>query len=134
MGTLRTLLAVCVIAAHTGFVVGVGGRLAVQSFFIISGFLISYVLASNSSYAKSRKFYKNRLLRLWPTFWLISLTTFVLACVFPSLAPFRDFWNIQNHAPGLAIAVLNVSNIFLLGGDIPTFMSVTDGQLRLSQN
>jgi peptidoglycan/LPS O-acetylase OafA/YrhL len=114
--------------------VGVGGRLAVQAFFIISGFLISYVLVTNPSYEKSSKFYKNRLLRLLPTFWLVSSTTLVLACLFPQLSPFSDFWYIQTHAPALAVAIMNFSNIFLLGGEASTFLAVTGGQLHLSEN
>lgn len=127
-------MALCVVAVHAGLGVGVGGRLAVQAFFIISGFLISYVLATNPRYAKSRNFYKNRLLRLLPTFWLVSITTLVLACIFPQLSPFNDFWNIQTHAPAFAVSIINFSNIFLIGGELPTFLAVTEGQLHLSEN
>jgi peptidoglycan/LPS O-acetylase OafA/YrhL len=134
MGTLRTLLALCVIAVHTGLGVGVGGRLAVQAFFIISGFLISYVLTTNPSYAQPKKFYKNRLLRLLPSFWLVSITTLILACIFPHLSPFSNFWDIQTHAPAFAVTIINFSNIFLIGGELPTFLAVTGGQLHLSAN
>jgi peptidoglycan/LPS O-acetylase OafA/YrhL len=44
MGTLRTLLAISVVFAHSFGFVFVGGRNAVQLFYMISGFLISFVI------------------------------------------------------------------------------------------
>ena len=44
MGTLRFLLAITVLLSHTYGHIFTGGRLAVQMFYIISGFLISYIL------------------------------------------------------------------------------------------
>ncbi len=45
-----------------------GGRLAVQLFYVISGFLISYILNTNDAYRSTARFYENRLLRLFPTY------------------------------------------------------------------
>jgi peptidoglycan/LPS O-acetylase OafA/YrhL len=44
MGMLRTIFAISVVFVHSYGHVFVGGRNAVQLFYIISGFLISYVL------------------------------------------------------------------------------------------
>ena len=57
MGTLRTLFALAVVLAHPtgGFEFSVGARGAVQLFYVISGFLISYVLTEARSYRTGRR-------------------------------------------------------------------------------
>ena len=74
MGILRFLLAISVVAHHCGPILGfdfVGGQVAVQSFFIISGFYMSLILNEkyvgiNSSY---KLFITNRLIKLYPIFY-----------------------------------------------------------------
>ena len=50
MGTIRLLLALAVVLSHSYGYLLVGGRLAVQMFYIISGYLISYILIEAKSY------------------------------------------------------------------------------------
>ena len=59
MGSLRTFLAITVVLSHSYGHIFVGGRLAVQSFYVISGFLISYILLEARSYENLYKFYSN---------------------------------------------------------------------------
>ena len=68
MGTLRTLLAIAVVLVHSYGFVMVGGRNAVQLFYMISGFLISYVLVERKVYKDTISFYINRYLRLYPIY------------------------------------------------------------------
>jgi peptidoglycan/LPS O-acetylase OafA/YrhL len=76
MGTLRFLLAATVAYGHvmganmSGVLTDSGT--AVQAFYIISGFLIAFIL--NERYARLGDFYRSRLLRLMPGyyFWLIA--------------------------------------------------------------
>lgn len=78
MGSLRLILAICVVIAHSSTIFGltsVGGRMAVQSFYIISGFYMTLILkekyiGSNNSY---KLFISNRLLRLYPIYWAVLL-------------------------------------------------------------
>lgn len=80
MGILRIILAISVVLAHTSGIFGinlVGGQTAVQIFYIISGFYMALVLnekyvAENNSYFL---FISNRLLRLYPTYWVILILT-----------------------------------------------------------
>ena len=76
MGTLRTILALSVVfnhcSWHDGFVF-VGGRNAVQLFYMISGFLISHVLTHNPAYRNPFKFYANRALRLYPIYYAVAV-------------------------------------------------------------
>lgn len=79
MGILRTLLALSVVLDHLGGGATnqlVGGRLAVQLFYVISGFLISYVLTGTDRYqGATGHFYANRLLRLFPVYLAVAALT-----------------------------------------------------------
>ena len=76
MGILRILLAISVVLSHSSSIFRVsfvGGPLAVQAFFIISGFYMSLILNEkyigvNNSY---KLFISNRFLRLYPMYWVI---------------------------------------------------------------
>ena len=75
MGLLRVLLALSVVAAHSTPILGtslVGGRVAVQTFFILSGFYMALVLdgkyRGRGSY---RTFLQQRFLRLFPAYWFV---------------------------------------------------------------
>lgn len=72
MGIVRTLLAISVVLAHTpqhGALVS--GQLAVQSFYLISGFLIAFVLTNTKSYESPKAFWLNRALRLYPAYCVV---------------------------------------------------------------
>ncbi|MDE2025542.1 MAG: acyltransferase [Patescibacteria group bacterium] len=83
MGTLRIILAISVMIDHMGSVFGyslIGGNMAVQSFFIISGFYMSLIL--NEKYiGKSKSYFlyiSNRFLRIYPIYYLSVIATLVL--------------------------------------------------------
>lgn len=75
MGSLRTLFAIAVVFAHCYGFVFVGGRNAVQLFYITSGFLMSYVLVEKKTYPKIKDFYINRYLRLYPIYFSVAILT-----------------------------------------------------------
>jgi len=86
MGLLRFLLAVSVLIGHTPShnycgLSFVGGQLAVEAFFIISGFYIALIL--NEKYIKVNNSYwlfiSNRFLRIFPYYWLVLIITLVCA-------------------------------------------------------
>ena len=81
MGTLRTIFAIAVVLAHVwpGGPVFVGGQNAVRLFYIISGFLISFVLVERKSYPSVRSFYVNRYLRLYPVYVVVAQYRYVPA-------------------------------------------------------
>ena len=78
MGSLRIIFAISVVFAHTGVHALVGARNAVQIFFIISGFLISYVLVESENYKNIKNFYLNRFLRLYPIYFITILFILIL--------------------------------------------------------
>jgi peptidoglycan/LPS O-acetylase OafA/YrhL len=84
MGFIRLLLAISVVLSHSNSIFGfklVGGDVAVQSFFIISGFYMALVI--NNKYfspaipfKRSYKlFITNRFLKLYPVYWVILIAT-----------------------------------------------------------
>jgi peptidoglycan/LPS O-acetylase OafA/YrhL len=65
------------------------GSLGVQLFFIISGFVIVLSLKGKSL----KEFAINRLVRLFPLFWILCTFTFVLTCIAhdPNALPFSEY-------------------------------------------
>lgn len=89
MGVLRLLLALIVVAAHTMQEVSlpcIGGNLAVQLFFVVSGFYMALILSEKyhqPSGIKFRLFYSNRALRIFPLLWLVLGFELLLALLVP---------------------------------------------------
>lgn len=131
MGVLRFILAVSVVLFHTdpyGFQL-VGGGLAVESFFIISGFYMSLVLDKKYTGVNGRYslFIGNRLLKLYPAYW----TVLVLAVLMQLLVwlctgePFLLIYQIMHFKMNLpGILFLGFSNIAILGQDWVSFMGL----------
>ena len=133
MGSIRTLLAISVLFYHAYGVVFVGGSLAVQLFFLISGFLISFVLVEAKTYGTVEAFYKNRALRLFPLYLLVALGTLalylgayvVLGIESPFIETYRDIdWTGR--------IALTLSNLFIFGQDWIMFTSVQDGTYQVT--
>ena len=127
LGTVRFLLALCVVVTHAkgSSIFGLtlfSGLTAVQCFYVISGFLITMVLNERADYARLRNFYLSRYLRLWPAYLVVALA---------SLALTRSGWLSQlsqiAHWPG--IVFLAVSNLTLLFQDWTLFLRFDAGHL-----
>ncbi len=71
-GLYRTLLALAV-AAHHLISIPIIGHYAVHGFFILSGYLMTYVMNNSYGYSYNgvKSFAKNRFLRLYPSYWAI---------------------------------------------------------------
>ena len=126
MGSIRTLLAIAVVFAHSYGFVFTGGKLAVQVFYIISGYLISLILLSNPSYLNLKNFYMNRWLRLFPIYLLVaflSLTAFTLSYYMGN----DLFFYIYEDVGLKASILLVISNIFIIGQDLVFLTGVSDG-------
>lgn len=132
LGCIRTLLAIVVVVGHSYGYVFTGPIIAVQVFFIISGFLISFVLTEARTYDRSAPFYLNRFLRLFPIYWVVALGTFatlvasevILSNPPPAFEVFRE-------VDLLGKLALIFSNVFILGQDWIMFTGVRDGTLQI---
>jgi peptidoglycan/LPS O-acetylase OafA/YrhL len=93
-------------AGRNGFV---EGQNAVQLFYIISGFLISYVLIEAKSHSNIKTFYINRYLRLFPIYFGVAILTGV-ALMFSKHASFAE---VYSNAPISTLALLVFSKMFI---------------------
>jgi peptidoglycan/LPS O-acetylase OafA/YrhL len=81
VGALRLLLSLTVLIDHAGpgfslHRFTLPGSIAVQSFYIISGFYMALVLHRKYNFpGATRLFYQQRYLRLAPIYWVTLLTT-----------------------------------------------------------
>jgi peptidoglycan/LPS O-acetylase OafA/YrhL len=146
MGLLRFLLALSVLASHSGKIFGLqftDSMVAVQTFFIISGFYISFIL--NEKYIglnSFRVFIVNRFLRLFPIYWFILILT-VSAC-FLFQIKYHYQWQVSCyyeyiHSNNFSVATflgLIFTNLFIFGQDILNFfgMNATDGSVFFTTN
>lgn len=125
MGYLRALLAITVIVGHSHCgAVFVGGRYAVQMFYIISGFLIAHVIRCNPAYCNPIKFYINRALRIYPIYYCVALITIAYILTLDSA-----IFAIYEKLPLAAKTLLIVSNSAILGQDWVMFSGVLKGKL-----
>ena len=106
---LRALAVLPVIFYHAGVETMAGGFIGVDVFFVISGFLITTIIASelNSQQFSIVSFYERRARRILPALIVVLAITSVLAVSI--MLPFE----LVNYGKGLVGAVLFVSNIVL---------------------
>ena len=148
MGLLRFLFALAVVISHSDSIFGhtlIPGGLAVQSFFMISGFYMALVL--NEKYIGEHKSYKlfitNRLIRLFPSYWtvLICVLIFSFFCLkFTNSGKFLEsFMMYHSYGEGMSITTmifLAFTNIFIFFQDLIFFLSLNlkTGNLYFTSN
>ncbi|EPR36125.1 acyltransferase 3 [Alkalidesulfovibrio alkalitolerans DSM 16529] len=119
MGLVRLFLALAVYFSHDPFcgVRLLPGGVAVQAFFVISGFYMALILREKYAGAPLSLFYGNRALRLAPTYFLV-LACSAAALHFLSAAPLagpRDFGAAMS---GPAWPMIAWSNLLLWGDEL----------------
>lgn len=114
MGFLRLFLALSVIAGHSNTPVfgfwGVSGWYAVNAFFVISGFYMAMVLNEKYKELSSVTFYKSRIFRLFPTYYVGLILALVVS-----------YSAISIHFDTLSIGskiYFIFQNIFIVGQDL----------------
>jgi peptidoglycan/LPS O-acetylase OafA/YrhL len=145
MGLIRIILAISVITAHSSDLFGtgfVGGELAVKLFFIISGFYMALVL--NEKYVGENSgywlFIKNRLLRLYPLYFLILFATILITVAGLYIKPeassalthYQAFGD--SFTPG-TWTYFGLVNVLLLGMESSLFLGIdTAGTLFFTES
>ncbi len=125
MGSIRTLLALAVVFGHADMYLFTGGMLAVQLFYVISGYLMSLILLSQS-YGSLTSFYTNRFLRLFPIYWIVAVLTGLIYLTIST--PFSQaFWSVYRDLGADSIWLV-LSNILLFGQDWIMFTGVVGGE------
>jgi peptidoglycan/LPS O-acetylase OafA/YrhL len=126
MGVLRALLALTVVLSHAGLETFVGSRNAVQLFYIVSGFLITYVLNNKEAYSSLLSFYASRALRIYPIYFFVA----GVALFFPFYGDYVR--HLYRAIPSGVEAILILSNIFVFGQDLVMFLGVRDGSVKFT--
>jgi peptidoglycan/LPS O-acetylase OafA/YrhL len=106
MGILRIILALAVIVTHAGSLAGLrffgGGEMPVETFFLLSGFYMALVLSTRYR-GRTRDFYFNRFLRLFPLYWGFVTLFFVLSA---------GYWLATGHPLGALAAWHKCHDLF----------------------
>jgi peptidoglycan/LPS O-acetylase OafA/YrhL len=147
MGILRLLLAISVVIAHSGSIFGfnlVGGQIAVQTFYIISGFYMALII--NEKYIGINNSYKlfitNRLLRLYPVYWVVLILT-VLFSVITAIYTNGDNWGeissyikYSDSMNFTSFIFLIFTNLFIFFQDVVMFLglNISNGLLFFTSN
>lgn len=140
MGFLRFLLALSVIVAHSKPLFGIElipGYLAVESFFIISGFYMALVL--KEKYFKINNYYKlfitNRFLRIYPLYWIVLLMFITYYIIdgyktgnFQTLQLYGDYWH---KFPPLTLGYLVITNVIIIGQEYTLFFTTQNNGVVL---
>jgi peptidoglycan/LPS O-acetylase OafA/YrhL len=127
VGTVRFLLALCVVVTHVkgSSIFGLtllSGLTAVQCFYVISGFLITMVLNERADYAQVSNFYLSRYLRLWPAYIVVALASLLLTR--------RDWFSqLAQLVHWDDVAFLALSNLTLFLQDWTLFLRFDAGHL-----
>lgn len=144
MGIIRFLLALSVLALHSNTVLGltlVGGDVAVQAFYMISGFYMALVLDGKYD-TKTLKGYKlfitNRLLKLYPIYWFILLCVLILGLGsyywVNSTYIFNYYITNKDILTATNFIYFVFTNIFIIGQDLLFYIGYEGGQYFLQMN
>lgn len=119
MGLIRVALAMAVLFGHLPIlnVHIMGAGLAVQGFFIVSGFYMSLVLSGK--YANQvGLFYSNRLLRLMPTYFVMMALYAIALWVFNASATSAPEVFAQAFSNPMTAIIMAFENIFIVGQEL----------------
>lgn len=139
MGQFRLFLAIAVLISHLGLpapTLLVPGPVAVQIFYVVSGFYMGLVL--NERYdrpALNRVFYANRVARIDPVylaFLALHLAVFCAVQWSGGESPLGPY--LQTTVSPLEKLFLALLNLTVVGQDIPFFLSVRHGHLAYSDD
>ncbi len=146
VGLLRILLAVCVLCWHgrpLGGLHWLRGDMAVELFFVISGFYMQLVLSGKYTRPKLgrmwvARFYQARYFRLLPAYLLASLIVLAAGAVQPDLGPWptlRAVWQLPSTAANNVFRIfLPLTDLTMLFQDVTMFFSTHAGVVHGAAN
>jgi peptidoglycan/LPS O-acetylase OafA/YrhL len=126
MGMVRVMLAMAVVLSHLPLASYkfLSGGLAVQAFFIISGFYMALVL--DGKYKDIGLFYSNRLLRLFPTYFVMVALTIGAVYLFNGSATMDPALVDRIMQDPVTTAVMAIENIVMVGQEMLFWFSIDD--------
>ncbi len=144
MGLIRLLLAISVITVHASPIFGLNfiqGQMAVEVFFMISGFYMALILTEKYNKKSDYKlFISNRFLKIFPTYWLVLLISLLFQLIYWYLNPnspnIFSLFNKNYNLNFLSLISFITSNLLIFGQDILLFfgLNTTTGSLFFTTN
>jgi len=144
MGLIRLLLAISVITAHSNSIFGlnfIGGQIAVEIFFMISGFYMALILTEKYNKKSDYKlFVSNRFLKIYPTYWFILILCFIYRLIHFSYNPVSPdilgFFNPTYYLNIFSFLFLLIPNFTIFGLDLNLFFGLNqiNGSLFFTTN
>ena len=141
MGLIRFLLACGVVLTHTSTIEGyspVNSNLAVQCFYIISGYYMALILTEKYTGKGSQYlFYTNRALKIYPVYWLNLILLLILNLLaftrgYPGNFDFYFKYQPPSFGP---LCYFILSNLLIIGLDWTFFFGINQsGDLFLTRN
>jgi peptidoglycan/LPS O-acetylase OafA/YrhL len=131
LGVIRFLLAFIVVSAHVGnlpYSVGLSSLLAVQSFYIISGFLIALVWDNKYKSLPNGLFlfYTNRAARIYFLYWAILTISIVVAVVAKLLT--RHWVGYFTYPPPHGLRLYEIfTNFYIFGSSLAYWLGFDGG-------
>jgi peptidoglycan/LPS O-acetylase OafA/YrhL len=130
MGILRTIFALAVIVYHSYKLFGLrmcGGQVAVESFYMISGFYMALIL--NEKYVgvgSYKKFILSRFYRIFPVYWIVLGAALLVSLVgyvfFNHPYYLARYVNNFDCLSGITIFYFILENIIVIGQDVLYFL------------
>ena len=125
---IRFLLAISVVVTHTFGAGMVGGVIAVQLFYLVSGFVISLII-SEKRYKTLKAFYFSRFLRLYPTYILVAALTFLGLVAERSLGGSSPFFSLMENLDNPIKMFLGFANTTMLFQDWVMFLGINGSEV-----
>lgn len=134
MGILRSILAIAVIVYHSYKLFGLrmcGGQVAVESFYMISGFYMALILNEKYVGAGSyRKFILSRFYRIFPVYWIVLAAAFLLSVIgyvfFDHPYYLARYLSNYQCLSGTTIFYFILENCIVIGQDVFYFLRLDD--------
>ena len=131
MGILRLLFALSVVFAHLDLKFLLGGRIAVELFFITSGYLIAGIIRSKK-YSSRKNFILSRLMRIYPLYFITLITTLLVNFTIGNQDISEIYKYLLDNGNYFLITLSILVNFLILGQDLlfyitysPKFFSFT---------
>ncbi len=134
MGILRTILAIAVVVYHSYKIFGLrlcGGQVAVESFYMISGFYMALIL--NEKYiglASYKKFIFSRFFRIFPIYWIVLISVFLICLIgyvgFDKPLYLARYLSNYECLSGSTIAYFIFENLVVIGQDLMYFTKLDE--------
>ena len=128
MGLLRLYLALCVVATHipgANWFPSIYGSLAVEGFYIISGFYMALILTTRQEYSSYKIFISNRGKKIYLTYFL------ALIILLPAKLSFLQSEIHLNNLKWPAIALATLLNLTVIGSDLLFYLQSSNSLIGM---